>query len=70
MTFPQLVLHIRIRNCKITKDKFKIPKDFKLSDHIDVQMGVWGNSGGAKVLNPPELKEMIIQAAKDILSNQ
>ena len=35
----------RIRNCKITKDKFKIPKDFKLSDHIDVQMGAWGNSG-------------------------
>lgn len=27
-------------------------------------------SGGAKVLNPPELKEMVIQAAKDILSNQ
>ena len=35
----------RIRNCKITKDKFSIPKDFKLSDHIDVQMGAWGNSG-------------------------
>ena len=35
----------RIRNCKITKDKFSIPKDFKLSNHIDVQMGAWGNSG-------------------------
>ncbi len=35
----------RMRNCVITKDKFSIPKDFKLEDHIDVQMGVWGNSG-------------------------
>lgn len=116
----------RIRNCKITKDKFKIPKDFKLSDHIDVQMGAWGNSGekfkveiefvkglktyvmertwhkgqtikenkdgsvylsfetnqlgqvvswvmsftgGAKVLNPPELKQRVKEAAKIILEN-
>ena len=114
----------RIRNCKITKDKFKIPKDFKLSDHIDVQMGAWGNSGekfkveiefakglktyvmertwhkgqtlkenkdgsvylsfetnqlgqtaswvmsftgGAKVLNPPELKAEVKEAAARIL---
>ena len=35
----------RIRNCQITKDKFSIPKDFKLEDHIDVQMGAWGFSG-------------------------
>ena len=35
----------RIRNCKITNDKFSIPKDFKLEQHIDVQMGAWGNSG-------------------------
>lgn len=35
----------RIRNSKITKDKFSIPKDFKLEQHIDVQMGAWGNSG-------------------------
>ena len=34
-----------MRNCVITKDKFSIPKDFKLEDHIDVQVGVWGNSG-------------------------
>ena len=116
----------RIRNCKITKEKFKIPKDFKLSDHIDVQMGAWGNSGekfkveiefvkglktfvmertwhkgqtlrenkdgsvylsfetnqlsqtaswvmsftgGAKVLNPPELKEEVRNAAERILKN-
>ena len=116
----------RIRNCKITKDKFKIPKDFKLSDHIDVQMGAWGNSGekfkieiefvkglktyvmertwhkgqtikenkdgsvylsfetnqlsqvvawvmsftgGAKVLNPPELKQRVADAAREILKN-
>lgn len=116
----------RIRNCKITKDKFKIPKDFKLSDHIDVQMGAWGNSGekfkveiefvkglktyvmertwhkgqtirenkdgsvylsfetnqlgqvvawvmsftgGAKVLNPPELKQRVADAARQILAN-
>ncbi len=114
----------RIRNCKITKDKFKIPKDFKLSDHIDVQMGAWGNSGekfkveiefskglktyvmertwhkgqtikenkdgsvylsfetnqlgqtaswimsftgGAKVLNPPELRVLVKEAAARIL---
>ena len=117
----------RIRNCKITKDKFKIPKDFKLSDHIDVQMGAWGNSGekykveiefvkglktyvmertwhkgqtlrenkdgsvylsfetnqlsqvvawvmsftgGAKVLNPPELRNKVIDAAREILEQQ
>ena len=116
----------RIRNCKITKDKFKIPKDFKLSDHIDVQIGAWGNSGekfkveiefvkglktyvmertwhkgqtikenkdgsvylsfetnqlgqvvswvmsftgGAKVLNPPELKQRVADAAREILKN-
>ena len=35
----------RIRNCKITKDKFSIPKDFKFEDHIDVQMGAWGFTG-------------------------
>ncbi|MBR7064739.1 MAG: WYL domain-containing protein [Treponema sp.] len=35
----------RIRNCKITDKKFSIPKDFKLEEHIDVQMGAWGNSG-------------------------
>lgn len=26
----------RIRNCKVTKNKFTIPKDFKLEQHIDV----------------------------------
>ena len=35
----------RIRNCQITKEKFSIPKDFKLEDHIDVQMGAWGFTG-------------------------
>ena len=35
----------RIRKCEIAKDKFSIPKDFKLDEHIDVQMGAWGNSG-------------------------
>ena len=35
----------RIRNCKITKDKFTISKDFKLEQHLDVEMGVFGNSG-------------------------
>ena len=35
----------RIRNCKITKDKFAIAKDFKLEQHLDVEMGVFGNSG-------------------------
>ena len=115
----------RIRNCKITKDKFSIPKDFKLEEHIDTQIGAWGNSGekftveiefvkglktyvmertwhkgqivrenpdgtvylsfetiqlnqtaswilsfagGAKVLNPPELKDIVRKAAEDILS--
>lgn len=114
----------RMRNCIITKDKFSIPKDFKLEDHIDVQMGAWGNSGeqfkveiefvknlktyvmeriwhkdqvirenpdgtvylsfetnqlnqtaswimsftgGAKALNPPELREQIKKAAQRIL---
>ena len=116
----------RIRNCKITNDKFSIPKDFKLEQHIDVQMGAWGNSGemfkveiefvkdlktyvmertwhkgqtikenkdgsvylsfetnqlgqvvawvmsftgGAKVLNPPELKRRVADAAREILKN-
>ena len=116
----------RIKNCKVTKEKFSVPKDFKLENRIDVQMGAWGNSGktykveiqfekglktyvmertwhkgqtlrqnkdgsvylsfetnqlmqtaswimsfsgGAKALNPPELKEMVIQAAKRILAN-
>ena len=114
----------RIRNCKITNDKFSIPKDFKLELHIDVQMGAWGNSGekfkvelefvkglktyvmertwhkgqtikenkdgsvylsfetnqlgqtaswimsftgGAKVLNPPELRVLVKEAAARIL---
>ena len=116
----------RIKNCKVTKNKFTIPKDFKLEQHIDVQMGAWGAgtqkykveiefvkgmktfvmertwhkgqvikenkdgsvylsfetiqlsqaaswvmsfTGGAKVLNPPELKEMVKNAAKEILAN-
>lgn len=101
-------------------------KDFKLEDHIDVQIGAWGNSGekykveiefvkglktfvmertwhdgqtlrenkdgtvylsfetnqlsqvaswvmsftgGAKVLNPPKLKEYVQDAARTILAN-
>lgn len=116
----------RIRNCKVTEKKFTIPKDFKLENHIDVQMGAWGNSGerfkveiefvkglktyvmertwhdgqtlkenkdgsvylsfetnqlgqvaawvmsftgGAKVLNPPELKNRVADAAREILKN-
>ena len=116
----------RIRKCEITKDKFTIPKDFKLDEHIDVQMGAWGNSGekfkveiefvkglktyvmertwhkgqtlrenkdgtvylsfetnqlgqtaswilsfagGAKVLNPPSLRENVQDAARQILAN-
>ncbi len=116
----------RIRKCIVTKDKFSIPKDFKLEDHIDIQMGAWGNSGeqfkveiefaknlktyvmerrwhkdqiirenpdgtvylsfetnqlgpatswimsftgGAKVLNPPELKEQVRIAAQKILNS-
>ena len=116
----------RIKNCKVTEKKFSIPKDFKLEDHIDVQIGAWGNSGekykveiefvkglktyvmertwhdgqkikenkdgtvylsfetnqlsqvaswvmsfsgGAKVLNPPKLKECVQDAARAILAN-
>lgn len=116
----------RIRNCEITKEKFSIPKDFKFEQHIDTQMGAWGNTGekfkveiefvkelktfvmertwhkgqvirenpdgtvylsfetiqpsqtaswvmsftgGAKVLNPPELKDMVRHAAEEILKN-
>lgn len=116
----------RIKNCEITKEKFTIPKDFKLEQHIDTQIGAWGSSGekfkveiefekslktfvmernwhkdqtirenpdgtvylsfetiqlsqtaswvmsftgGAKVLNPPELKDMVKQSAKKILEN-
>ena len=116
----------RIKNCKVTEKKFSIPKDFKLDDHIDVQIGAWGNSGekykveiefvkglktfvmertwhdgqtlrenkdgtvylsfetnqlsqvaswvmsftgGAKVLNPPKLKEYVQDAARTILAN-
>ena len=117
----------RIRNCKITKDKFKISKDFKLEQHLDEEMGVFGNSGenfkveiefvkglktyvmertwhkgqtlrenkdgtvylsfetnkidqtvswilsfagGAKVLNPPVLRESVQDAARKILGNE
>ena len=35
----------RIKNCKITREKFSIPKSFKLEDHIDIQMGAWGHFG-------------------------
>lgn len=116
----------RIHNCKITNDKFSIPKDFKLEQHINVQMEAWGNSsekfkveiefvkglktyvmertwykgqtikenkdgsvylsfetnqlgqvvawvmsftGGVKVLNPPELKKRVADAAREILKN-
>ena len=116
----------RIRKCEITKDKFSIPKDFKLDEHIDVQMGAWGNSGekfkveiefvkglktyvmertwhkgqtlrenkdgtvylsfetnqlgqtaswilsfagGAKILNPPKLRNYVQDAARQILAN-
>lgn len=116
----------RIKNCKVTEKKFSIPKDFKLEDHIDIQMGAWGNSGekfkveiefvkglktfvmertwhdgqvmkenkdgtvylsfetnqlsqvaswvlsfggGAKVLNPKELKNRVADGAREILKN-
>ena len=116
----------RIRKCEITKEKFSIPKDFKLDEHIDVQMGAWGNSGekfkveivfvkglktyvmertwhkgqtlrenkdgtvylsfetnqlgqtaswilsfagGAKILNPPKLRNYVQDAARQILAN-
>ena len=116
----------RIRNCKITKDKFTISKDFKLEQHLDVEMGVFGNSrenfkveiefvkglktyvmertwhkgqtlrenkdgtvylsfetnkidqtvswilsfaGGAKVLNPPLLRNYVQDAARQILAD-
>lgn len=35
----------RIRNSIMTEKQFTIPKDFKLEQHIDIQMGAWGNSG-------------------------
>ncbi len=117
----------RIRNCRITKDKFSIPKDFKLEEHIDVQMGAWGSgserfkveiefvkglktyvmertwhkgqtirenpdgtvylsfetnqldqtvswilsfAGGAKVLNPPKLRNYVHDAARRILGEE
>lgn len=116
----------RMKNCRLTEKKFSIPADFKLEDHIDVQMGAWGNSGkkfrvelefvkglktfvmernwhdgqilrenddgsvylsfetnqlgqvaswvmsftgGARVLNPPELKNKVADAAREILAN-
>ena len=31
----------RMKNIKILKDKFAIPKNFKPSDYFDVEMGVW-----------------------------
>ena len=31
----------RMKNIKILKEKFGIPKDFKPSDYFDVEMGVW-----------------------------
>lgn len=35
----------RIRNSIMTEKQFTIPKDFKLEQHIDIQMGAWRNSG-------------------------
>ena len=114
----------RIRNCEITERQFFLPKDFKLENHIDPEMGVWNSSsesftveiefesplktfvseriwhkdqimrenadgsvylsfktnqlghtvswvlsfaGGAKILNPPELKKEVVKAARRIL---
>ena len=114
----------RIRNCKITEKSFSLPKDFKLENHIDPEMGVWTSSaqtftveieferqlktfvseriwhkdqilrenadgsvnlsfatnqvdqtvawvlsfaGGAKVLNPPEIRKQVAKAARKIL---
>ncbi len=34
----------RIRKCEITEKQFSLPKDFKLEDHIDPEMGVWNSS--------------------------
>jgi len=115
----------RIRKCEITEKSFSVPRDFKIENHIDPEMGVWNNSGGmfnveiefesslktfvteriwhkeqvlrenadgsvylsfetnqlsqtvawilsfaegAKVLNPPELKEEVAKAAQKILT--
>lgn len=114
----------RIKNCSMMETRFTIPDDFRLEDHIDIQMGAWGNdgekhkveiefvkglktyvmertwhsgqtlkenkdgsvylsfetnqlsqtaawvmsfTGGAKVLNPPELRNMVKDAAREIL---
>ena len=34
----------RIRKCEITERLFSLPKDFKLENHIDPEMGVWTSS--------------------------
>ncbi|MBO5608519.1 MAG: WYL domain-containing protein [Treponema sp.] len=36
----------RIRKCRITEKQFSIPKDFKIENHIDPEMGVWNSSAG------------------------
>lgn len=34
----------RIRKCEITERQFSLPKDYKLEDHIDPELGVWTSS--------------------------
>ena len=46
----------RIRNICLTSNQFKIPEDFKLENHIDLDVGIWNNT------NPPELYELLFAA--------
>lgn len=43
----------RIRNISLSSNTFKIPEDFKLEDHLDLDVGVWNNT------NPPEVYELL-----------
>ena len=48
----------RIKNCQVTKEKFTIPKDFKLENHLDLQMGAWGNSNSKIKVELQFIKEL------------
>lgn len=47
----------RIKNISIAKDTFKIPADFKLEKHIDLDFGIWNNT------EPPEEYELLFDSS-------
>lgn len=54
----------RIRNAKITEKTFKIPKDFKLENHIDPNYGTWNTTTPhfkVELLIEPAIKTYVME---------